>query len=68
VIFVGDSRVHDIQGARAVGIRSVLISEEGGVSHHDDENFLAEPDYVIRALSEVKEIVGAPSGGEFRAW
>ncbi|MBW1683517.1 MAG: HAD family hydrolase [Deltaproteobacteria bacterium] len=64
VIFVGDSRVHDIQGARAVGIRSVLISEEGGVSHFDDENFLAEPDHVIRALSEVKEIVGARSGGD----
>jgi 2-haloalkanoic acid dehalogenase type II len=61
VIFVGDSRVHDIQGARAVGIRSVLITEEGGVSHLDDENFLAEPDHVIAALSELPEIV-APRG------
>ena len=61
VIFVGDSRVHDIQGARAVGMRSVLISEEGGVSHLDDEHFLAEPDHVIGALSEVPEIVATRS-------
>jgi HAD superfamily hydrolase (TIGR01509 family) len=63
VIFVGDSRVHDIQGAGAVGIRSVLIIEEGGVSHLDDENFAAEPDFVIEALSELKEIVGTRSEG-----
>jgi HAD superfamily hydrolase (TIGR01509 family) len=61
VVFVGDSRVHDIQGARALGIRSILISEEGGVSHLDDENFSAEPDHVIGELSELKEIVGARS-------
>ena len=58
VIFVGDSRVHDIQGAGAAGIRSVLIIEEGGVSHLDDENFAVDPDFVIEALSELKEIVG----------
>ena len=62
-VFVGDSRIHDIQGARAVGIRSILITEEGGVSHLDDENFRAEPDHVIAELSEVKEIVGARSRG-----
>jgi 2-haloalkanoic acid dehalogenase type II len=64
VIFVGDSRIHDIQGARAVGIRSVLITEEGGVSHLDDANFLAEPDHVIETLSELKEIVEALSEGD----
>jgi putative hydrolase of the HAD superfamily len=56
VIFVGDSRVHDIQGARALGIRTVLISEEGGVSHLDDESFAAEPDHVIGALAELLEL------------
>jgi len=61
-VFVGDSRVHDIQGARAVGLRSVLITEEGGVSHLDDENFRAEPDHVIRALSELPGLVGASDG------
>jgi len=59
VLFVGDSRIHDIQGARALGIASVLISEEGGVSHLDDENFAVEPDHVIGSLSELRAIVGA---------
>jgi len=63
VIFVGDSRVHDIQGASAVGIRSVLIVEEGGVSHLDDENFAVEPDFVIESLSDLKEIVGIRGEG-----
>jgi 2-haloalkanoic acid dehalogenase type II len=61
VLFVGDSRVHDIQGARAVGIRSVLITEEGGVDHLDDEHFLAEPDHVIRALSELPKLLATRS-------
>jgi HAD superfamily hydrolase (TIGR01509 family) len=64
VIFVGDSRIHDIQGARAVGIRSVLISEEGGVSHLDDESFDAQPDHVIGKLGELKEIVDRRGEGE----
>jgi len=63
VIFVGDSRVHDIQGARAVGMRSVLITEEGGVSHLDDEHFRVEPDHVIAALCELPELVGVQGEG-----
>jgi HAD superfamily hydrolase (TIGR01509 family) len=56
VLFVGDSRVHDIQGARAIGIPSALIVEEGGVSHLDNENFMVDPDHVIERLSELLEI------------
>jgi len=56
VLFVGDSRVHDIQGAQRVGIRSVLISEEGGVSTLDDETLDVDPDHVIGELSEVVPI------------
>jgi HAD superfamily hydrolase (TIGR01509 family) len=56
VIFVGDSRVHDIQGARGVGIRSVLISEPGGVSHLDDEHSGVQPDHQIGTLSELLEL------------
>lgn len=63
VVFVGDSRVHDIQGARGVGIRSVLINERGGVSHLDDEEFLVEPDHVVGSLSELLEIEPLRSGG-----
>lgn len=56
-LFVGDSRIHDIQGARAVGIPAVLIAEEGGVSHLDDESFDAQPDHVIQTLSELVALV-----------
>jgi len=62
VIFVGDSRIHDIQGANGAGIRSVLIVEEGGVSHLDDENFAVEPDHVIGELSELLQISALPGG------
>jgi HAD superfamily hydrolase (TIGR01549 family) len=56
VVFVGDSRIHDIQGASGVGIRSVLINERGGVSHLDDEEFHVEPDHVIGSLSDLLEL------------
>jgi len=63
VMFVGDSRVHDIQGARAVGMTTVLISEEGGVSHLDDEDFDAQPDHVIANLSELLDLVDERDSG-----
>jgi HAD superfamily hydrolase (TIGR01549 family) len=56
VVFVGDSRIHDIQGASGVGIRSVLISEHGGVSHLDDEDFAVDPDHVVGSLADLLEI------------
>lgn len=56
VVFVGDSRVHDIQGSQALGIRSIMITEQGGVSHLDDENFAVDPDHVIAGLSELIEL------------
>jgi 2-haloalkanoic acid dehalogenase type II len=63
VVFVGDSRVHDIQGSRALGIRSILITEKGGVSHLDDADFDAEPDHVIAELTELVELAGNQFGG-----
>lgn len=62
-VFVGDSRVHDIQGASGVGIRSVLISEHGGVSHLDDEDFPVEPEHIVSSLSELLEIEWLQSEG-----
>jgi putative hydrolase of the HAD superfamily len=62
-VFVGDSRVHDIQGASRVGMRSVLISEHGGVSHLDDEDFFVDPEHVVYSLSELLEIELLQSGG-----
>jgi putative hydrolase of the HAD superfamily len=57
VLFVGDSRVHDIEGAGRMGMETVLISEEGGVSHLDDEHFDSDPDHVIATLTELIEII-----------
>jgi HAD superfamily hydrolase (TIGR01509 family) len=56
VVFVGDSRIHDIKGAGALGMTTVLLAEEHGASHLDDVEFEAEPDYVISNLSELLEI------------
>ncbi len=38
VLFVGDSRVHDVQGASSAGLTSALIAERGGVSPLDDSD------------------------------
>jgi HAD superfamily hydrolase (TIGR01509 family) len=53
VVFVGDSRVHDVQGARDLGMTCVLISEEGGTSHLDDADHAIQPDHQIGTLSEL---------------
>jgi len=58
VIFVGDSQLHDIKGAQAVGMTSVLIREKGGRSPLDVED--ASPDHVIGSLSELVGLVGDP--------
>lgn len=58
-IFVGDSRIHDVQGAAAVGMTTVLLVDEGGGSHLDDEDFEVEPDHVISRLSELVALVEA---------
>ena len=52
-IFVGDSPKHDIAGANATGILSVLIDPP----HLDRDMENAKPDYVINALSELLPIV-----------
>ncbi len=62
VMFVGDSRIHDIQGAGALGMTTVLLVEEGGGSHLDDQDFDAEPDHVIASLSELLGLVEARAG------
>jgi len=56
VVFVGDSRIHDIQGARALGMTTVLLVEEHGSSHLDDVEFEAKPDHQISTLSELLEL------------
>jgi putative hydrolase of the HAD superfamily len=59
VLFVGDSPEHDIQGARRVGMTSVLIGEEGTVPPLQSGDVDVEPHHKIRALSEVLDLVGS---------
>jgi 2-haloalkanoic acid dehalogenase type II len=54
VIFVGDSRHHDIQGAHRVGMMAVLIEENWGKSHLDEGD--ANPDHTIGKLAELLEL------------
>lgn len=63
VVFVGDSRVHDIQGASALGMTAVLITEEGGVSQLDEEELDVQPDHVIESLSELLDVVNGRDSG-----
>lgn len=55
VVFVGDSRLHDVAGAKAVGMTSVLIEEQHGRSPLDVGD--AEPDHTIGALPELLAVL-----------
>ena len=57
VLFVGDSREHDIQGARNVGMTSVLIVEEGSPLALLGPGTDTEPHHEIRELSELLDLV-----------
>ena len=57
VIFVGDSPEHDIKGARAVGMTSVLIVDEGNPPPLQSGPVEVEPHYEIRTLSELLTLV-----------
>jgi HAD superfamily hydrolase (TIGR01549 family) len=53
-VFVGDSMEHDIAGAKATGITSVLIDEDS-----NSEEGPEAPDYMIRDLSELPAIIAS---------
>ncbi len=64
VVFVGDSRVHDVRGSQGLNITCVLIAEEGGLSHLDDHESDLAPDHTIGSLSELLALEccgGAPN-------
>jgi len=50
VVFVGDSALHDVAGAGALGMKTVLIGREP----QDEE---LRPDHVIASLCELSELV-----------
>lgn len=65
-MFVGDSPRHDIVGAKAMGMRTVLIDDgaprDSWMNPVGVEPSEAEPDYVIRDLLELREIVDSLLG------
>jgi putative hydrolase of the HAD superfamily len=61
VVFVGDSLEQDIQGAHAVGMTTVLITDSAAdaVAPMHVGRETPEPDYRISGLSELPEIIAA---------
>jgi putative hydrolase of the HAD superfamily len=59
VLFVGDSPEHDIAGARAAGMRTALIIEEGIEPPLQTGRGAVDPDHTIRSLGELKRLVQA---------
>jgi len=57
VLFVGDSPVHDVAGARALGMPTALIEEAGAPPPGQEGGLGAEPDYRISSLGELLLLV-----------
>ena len=57
VLFVGDSPEHDIVGARAAGMRTALIVEDGVEPPLQTGREGAEADHTIRTLAEITTLV-----------
>jgi HAD superfamily hydrolase (TIGR01509 family) len=56
VIFVGDSAHHDVGGAKRMGMRTVLLQEEGVSAPGVDESNSETPDHTIEQLAELLDI------------
>jgi HAD superfamily hydrolase (TIGR02253 family) len=61
-VHVGDSLVHDIAGARAIGIHSVWLNRKGLVSPQGDD--AKKPDFEIASLPELLACLTHIEGGE----
>jgi FMN phosphatase YigB (HAD superfamily) len=57
VLFVGDSPEHDINGAKAVGMRAALIREPDTTPPLQTGRETLTPDHEIETLSELKDLV-----------
>lgn len=57
VLFVGDSPEHDIQGANAMGMTSVLLVEEGMPPPLQSGDIDAEPHHEIGALAQLLDLI-----------
>jgi putative hydrolase of the HAD superfamily len=56
-LMVGNSLARDVQGARAAGIRSVWLHIPGSEEHAD-----CTPDFTIKSLSELPELIEGLAG------
>ena len=59
VLFVGDSPGHDINGAKSVGMRAVLIREADLTPPLQTGQTTLAPDHEIETLSELKDLVAS---------
>lgn len=57
VIFVGDSPEHDIQGARRMGMTSILIVEDGMPPPLQSGEVDVEPHHEVKSLSELLQLI-----------
>ena len=57
VLFVGDSPEHDVGGASALGMRTVLIVQEGVTPPMQSGKPTPEPDHEITHLAELPDLV-----------
>ena len=62
VVFVGDSREHDVAGARAMGMTTVLITEPDASPPGEGVGDAPEPDHVIQRLGELLVLVDGAEG------
>jgi 2-haloalkanoic acid dehalogenase type II len=60
VLFVGDSPEHDIAGARALGMTTVLIPEVGAEPPGKGTSRAGQPHHVIRSLPQLLDLVDGP--------
>ena len=56
-VFVGDSPAHDIRGARALGMTTILIVEDDVLTPGAGSGVAAEPHHVVGDLPSVAELV-----------
>ncbi|MEZ5595966.1 MAG: HAD family hydrolase [Pseudomonadales bacterium] len=57
VLFVGDSPEHDVNGAAALGMRTVLIRNGDSAPPLQSGAATVEPDFIIHRLSELTQLV-----------
>jgi len=57
-VFVGDSPVHDIAGARRLGMRTILIRDGDLEVAGSTQGEIGAPHHVIEALREIPPLVG----------